>query len=307
MKQLINGLISLGVFGFCLLPAPLLAATHDRLSAYPTAPNPSDPYSGAWFRYRLPPGQTRDGSVTIDNDSNRVKTISLYPVDATATKDGKLAMRNQEETRREVGAWITLEAAHLKLQPHHKVTALFRIAIPPDASVGDHVGGIVVQEDKPQLSTTRQGVHLQIVSRLAVRVYETIPGAKIRALKITDYHVAASDHLAASITLTNKGNVTLVPDGQIKLIDTWGQHRETLPFPPVMLLPHHSVQIALKSSLHRPIIQRYRVELTLNYSRQKMARSLTVIWLDPIKLLLLGLIAITITTLIRLYQRKHAV
>jgi hypothetical protein len=292
LKRLISCCIALAI---CLVPKASAAVQGAGLSAYPSHPNPNDPTSAAWFRYHLAVGQDREDSLTVANDSGQIKSLSLYPVDADATEDGQLAMRNQTEPQRDVGRWIELASSHITLQPAERETVPFRIVIPRDASVGDHIGGIVIQEDQARSETTAQGVHLQILSRLAVRVYETIPGASILQLKVDGYHLNAARRLVTHLTLANNGNTTIAPSGQISFNDLLGRPREQLTLPPVVLLPHHRVRLVLTSSLKQPIFERYQGRLRLVYSGREVDRTATVYWYDPSRSIFFGLIIVLLS------------
>jgi hypothetical protein len=300
LKRLTNCLAGLFAVCICLLPAPTSAVRSETLSAYPGQTDLTDGHT--WFRYHLSRGQTKVDALTVVNGSNQTKEVTLYPVDTIATSDGQLAMRNQGEPRREIGRWIRLSAARLILGPDEHRNVGFELGIPRDAPIGDHVGGIIVQENTLRSLTTAQGLHLQIVSRLAVRVYETIPGRQILVLKLKYYHLTANNRLAVILSLANGGNTTVVPSGHVIVRDWRGTRRERLALPPVVILPHRNIRVMLQSALRRPLIGHYQAQLELNYGQQRLSREVSITWYDPARVLFIAFLGLITGLLI--YRRR---
>ena len=241
----------------------------------------------AWFNYRLDGGKTQTDSITIANDSSSTKRVAIYPVDATATHSGALAMRNKSEPRHNIGAWITLSASSLTLKPFEHRDIAFSIAIPPNTSVGDQVGGIIIQDESPVPTTTKQGVHIQVVSRLGVRVYETIPGTPKRELAIIDFRVSSSVRTGVTLTLTNTGNTTIQPRGSVLLKGLLGLKLEALALPPMTLLPQRTATIELTSARRHYLANVGQAKLNLIYANVNVKRSLSYTWLNKAAILII--------------------
>jgi hypothetical protein len=69
-----------------------------------------------------------------------------------------------------VGGWGSFEQPTVELEPHAITPARFTITVPEDAEPGDHIGAVVV-ESQPTASGD-----VQVVKRVASRLYVTVPG-----------------------------------------------------------------------------------------------------------------------------------
>lgn len=239
-----------------------------------------DEYGSAWFRYRLESGKTQTDSITIANDSAVTRRVVVYPVDATATQGGALAMRNQSEPRIGVGAWINLSDTILTLMPFEHRNLPFALAVPLGTSVGDQVGGIMVEEQVPSSTTTQQGVHIQVVSRLGVRVYETVPGMARPSLEITRFTALPSFRMHFTLTLANTGNVTIQPRGTVVLMGIFGFNREQITLPPLTLLPKRTATVELVSSHGHLLANAGQAKLNLTFGTTHSARTVSYQWLN---------------------------
>ena len=239
-----------------------------------------DEYGSAWFRYSLAGGKSQPDSVTIVNNSAATKRIAVYPVDATATRSGALAMRNQSEPRLGIGAWIKLGADSLTLLPFEHRNLPFTLTIPPSTPVGDQVGGIIIQEESPSSTVTKQGVHLQVVSRLGVRVYETVPGTPHLRLSIKNFLARSSSRMRFTLTLENTGNMTIRPQGTVGLTGIFGIGHEEMALPPITLLPQRTAVIELTSPHEHLVANAGRAKLNLTYGSARSTQTIAYRWLN---------------------------
>ncbi len=149
MKYLLSSIIS-GLFFLSVLAVPALGASSGGLGIFPATYDPDVPHSDAWFIYNLVPGETKHDAVLVVNTSDETISAKLYPVDATTTKDGAFALRERSESTTDVGAWVGLSHSEVTVAPGEEITVPFTISIPSNAPVGDHIGGIVLEKNRPQ-------------------------------------------------------------------------------------------------------------------------------------------------------------
>lgn len=258
-----------------------------------------DEYGSAWFRYRLAGGKMQTDSITIANNSAATKRIAVYPVDATVTRSGALAMRNQSEPRLGIGAWINLSASSLTLQPFEHRNLPFTLTIPHGTSVGDQIGGIIIQEEGSSPTVTKQGVHLQIVSRLGVRVYETVPGTPRVGLTIRNFLARSSARTHFTLALENTGNVTLQPQGTVVLTGIFGFGREEIALPPTTLLPRRTAVIELASAHRHLLANAGQARLNVTYGSAHSVRTISYRWLNIIAIaIIIAIFALCVAVVI---------
>ena len=204
------------------LPLPVLALGTGGIGGYPAHPDPNVQYSDSWFIYTLDLGESKDDALLVSNTTEEEQTVKLYAVDSVASNQGNFALEAEDAARVGIGSWIALSETLLTLQPGESREVPFTITIPQTADVGEHSGGIIIQKaDKNQV----EGTGASIVTRIGIRVYETVPGTIVRQLAITDFTVErAADTQAFTISLTaeNRSNVTLKPTAEL-VVGGWGK------------------------------------------------------------------------------------
>jgi len=191
------------------------AADMGGLGIYPANPDPDIPLSSSWFIYNLVPGEEKQDVVNIQNTSEETLTAKVYPVDATTTADGAFALLDEKENKEDMGAWVKLPISEITLAPGESRQVPFTVRIPADASTGSHLGGIVIQNLQ-----VKEGKGVNIVTRVGVRIYETVPGNLVRLLDLTDLSwKLVNDKVNLVFNLENKGNVHLDLIGKITYVN----------------------------------------------------------------------------------------
>ena len=261
------------------LPAMALAAESGGLGIYPAgqagSPTP-------WFQYHLAHGASQADSLTVQNYADLPMDILIYPVDATLAAGGGFGMMPQSAPLSDAGGWIGLAPRTLHLSPHSLQVIPFRFSVPAAASVGPHYAGIVAQPiPAGPTPTTGGAISLTVVSRVGVRLYETVPGTAHPRLAIDRLRPAQADgRISLRVVLHNAGNTLAIPAGQVTVTGLWGRRVAVLP-----LSAGHSLQPgqALARSVPTPLgaggwPHRYRVQvrLTDSASGQAPATSATI-------------------------------
>ncbi|HUC86828.1 MAG TPA: hypothetical protein VMR75_00680 [Candidatus Saccharimonadales bacterium] len=213
-------LTTIGVLA-SLSAATAYAAQAGGIGIYPSAGGtPSVP----WFRYQLPPGSSHSDSVTVENRSGSATDLLIYPVDAAPTGDGGFGMMPQATRPTDAGSWIQLATSRLQLSPGGTAVVPFRFTVPPATSVGPHYAGIVIQPQAITQNGWNGSVGIQIVSRVGVRVYETVPGTAHPRLAIDWLHpLTAAGHLGFELSIHNRGNTIAVPTGELTVTALGGR------------------------------------------------------------------------------------
>jgi len=211
---------------FLFLPFGVAALSSGGLGGYPAYPDPSVQYSESWFIYNLDLGESKDDALILFNTTDEIQTVKLYPVDSVPSNQGNFALEAEDSPRKGIGSWIKLSETLVTLSPGESREIPFTITIPHDTDVGEHSGGIIIQKARPGEVQAETGA--SIVTRVGIRVYETVPGEIVKDIKLIDFQVKltpAEDKTSfydISLTAENLGNVSLKPQVSLN-ISGWGK------------------------------------------------------------------------------------
>ncbi len=185
------------------------ASEFGGIGGNPAHPKPEDTRTKQWFIYTLAPGESVEDELLVKNTTNREVTVKLYPADYVQSTDGGFALDQEVEPRDAVGAWVELSETQFVMPPSSQTTIPFKITVPndPKLDVGDHMGGILIQEVK-EAPEGSGGIQLSV--RTGVRIYITIPGEIKEDIQIEDMQIDLDRETRVGIvtsTIVNKGNV----------------------------------------------------------------------------------------------------
>lgn len=170
------------------------------------------------FNYRVDPGQTVVDDFYVKNSGTVAQTLVIYATDAFNAEDGGFALLDTSETPKDVGSWIVFEGGvsrvELTLGAGESRVLSFTLAVPTEASPGDHAGGIVV--------TTQSdgGGQVLVEQRIATRLYARVNGdllprlaiSSVDATYVGDFFNPFGGTATITTTLSNTGNVSLGAD-----------------------------------------------------------------------------------------------
>jgi hypothetical protein len=174
--------------------------------AYPTGANI---HSQSWFIYNLEPGGRVDDAVKVINTTNKTMQVDLYPTDSLLASGGSFSCEQRVDTRDGVGSWLRLSTNRITLEPGASREIPFSMTVANNADVGEHSGCIVI-EDANQ--TPQAGGGVAVITRSAVRVYNTVPGELTRKIEISGFSVSKTDNTGVRILkprVRNTGNVSV--------------------------------------------------------------------------------------------------
>jgi hypothetical protein len=266
------------------------------VSILPADPDSETVYSRSWFVYNLVPGEQRQDTLLLKNESDERLKVKIYPVDGVTTADGTFALKMREEDNTDLGSWVSLPQKEVVLQPRENKKITFTIKIPEDASVGDHLGGIVLEKEP----VASEG-NINIVTRVGVRIYETVPGDLKEEASLGRFSYKLSGKgLKRSIyfafPISNSGNLRLEPQGKIEIF--WPLIRKKVASLTTdnlgMVLP--GSQVVLQSHWSRPPIAGiFLAKVELKYGRLSdnvWQQSQLVVYATPLFWLLLALVGL---------------
>jgi hypothetical protein len=171
-----------------------------------------------YLNYDASPGARFTDHVVIRNYARTPVTLRLYPADGVDGADGAIAFASEGVHNVDAGSWITV-AGHsglqlLTLAPDGQRVLPISVAIPANATPGDHIAAVIVALRARAVGGQQK---LNLDQRLALRALFRISGAvrpELRVERLTaDYHDSlnpfGSGYATVGYTVHNTGNVIL--------------------------------------------------------------------------------------------------
>jgi len=230
VAALVAGLV-LGQPSLALAQTPVIEATDDADAPGDAAdgvtwalrPASSDEPDGrVSLRHTIDPGATVQEQLALTNYSDAAAVFAVYASDGTISADGSFDLIPSGDDPTGGGAWVSLMAPEgaedrpaggflIDVPAGGVVVVPVQIAVPSDASPGDHPAGVVA-ELVPDAATE---VHL--ASRIGVRLHLRVSGdavAEVRAEGVTasyspSWNPFAPGTLTVDYAVANAGNVRL--------------------------------------------------------------------------------------------------
>ncbi len=292
-------LISLGLL--LITVVVVKAASFGGLGIYPANPDPKIPLSGSWFIYNLVPGEEKQDALVVQNTSEETLSAKIYPVDATTTKDGAFALLNEGDPKTSVGGWVDLPLTQITLNPGENRKIPFTIKIPSNAKVGSHLGGIALENMK-----LKEGKGIDVVTRVGVRIYQTVPGDLVRLLELTDLSwKMVDDQVSLLFSLENKGNVHLDVIGKIEFINAFTSKKVVEAEADLRtVLPGKPTQVPYRWE-KAPLLGSYIARVTIDYGgdTEIIEREIRFMYVTR-KAMILGGIGLVVLLVIRAFALR---
>ncbi|MFA4937360.1 MAG: LysM peptidoglycan-binding domain-containing protein [Patescibacteria group bacterium] len=213
-RFVIGSAITLVACFLFFVAVPVFAIEYGGFGGRPAYPRADNPRTESIFIHTLESGAIQEEGVLVVNNSVEQKTILVYSVDSTPSTGGAFACEQLSQAKDDVGAWIKLEKGEVALDPGTNELVPFTIAVPQNASVGEHNGCIIIQE-KLAKPDSKSGVGLSF--RTGLRVAITIPGELERKLEIVGFIMTSRDDGSFLLQpkVKNLGNVSIDADAQV--------------------------------------------------------------------------------------------
>jgi len=166
------------------------------------------------FRYAVDPGQSVTDYAAVVNTGTQTQLFTLLGTDAFNDEAGDYALLPTDEDAQRLGSWVTFENGanrmELTLEPGEGRLVPFTLALPAEATPGDHAGGIVASV------VTGEG-QVELDRRVAIRLYARVSGdlqprltiSSMAASYVGDWWNMFSGTVRVHYTVDNPGNVAL--------------------------------------------------------------------------------------------------
>jgi hypothetical protein len=210
----------------------------------------TSPDSRDYYNYLSGAGGRLFDHVALLNYSTQTITLLVRPTDMVNTPQGGLAAVPIIQRSRDVGTWIDIppQYATVTLGPRGHLIIPFSVAVPRNATPGDHGGVITVTLQSTVISKSGQKVHLDQTT--GTRMFIRVSGPLHPVLQIEDLKVHYTGPLnpikkgKAELTyvVKNVGNVALGARQSVYVTGLFGsketaQHVGQVP----LLLPGYSI------------------------------------------------------------------
>lgn len=199
-------------------------------------------------------------------------------------------------------SWITLASERASVKAGATADVPFTISIPADAEPGGHYAAILVGiEPQGQQGGVGMSVGSYLTSLLLLRVGgDVVEEGAIRDFYADQWFLPAAHKANFTLRFENKGNVHVIPQGDITLYNMWGKERGRLAlnsssdFGNVLPGTTRKFSFAWEGEPHPFDIGRYKAVATLAYGAdgRKSAFRTAYFWVVPWKEILMVIIGI---------------
>jgi hypothetical protein len=269
--RIITSIIAILLF-FSLICIPYVAKADDKPQfGIKPASVGSTTTSKGYFVLKGQPGETLNDTVVVQNPGTVPVKLQVYPIDATTGQKSGLTYLAQNDPRMDVGSWVILEKESVDILPQQQVQIPFKLNIPKDALLGQHVGGIAVQlAAEPTISEdvksqTGASFGVTTVTRALTAVQINVGEAEDKpSLKINGASFQKVDNQSTiTLALQNNGTGLLKPKGEVTLSDSTGNPVMTSKLALDTFLPQDSIAYPVPGKLPAP--GTYKVHASLDF------------------------------------------
>ena len=275
------------------------------------------------FQITQSPGSEWTSSLRLVNSNHydivvSVKVQDFHPDGETGNAVLEDKPKAQPTDTAHMSGWIETNANSIYVKQNTTAYIPFTIHVPQNADPGGHYAAILVGTSP---SDIKGGSGAGVGSAVSSLVFLRVPGDVVEKGDIRDFY--ANDGFVQTmdnsfvLRFENKGNVHLVPQGEIIITNMWGKERgkiainEENTFGNVLPNSTRKFQFSWKGEPNPFEIGRYKAVATLAYGgdARQMASRAAYFWVIPLKPvfgILLGLICFGwfISWSIRRYIRK---
>ncbi len=186
-------------------------------------PVPSADTAAGYFKISAASGTRASGAVRLTNPGAKPVVVHAAAVDATTASLGGVSYALAAKAPKAVGRWIDLERSAIRLAAGEAATVRFSVAVPSDAAVGDHVGGVALWVKGAEGSETvaaaagQAGATISTQTRRVIAVQIVVPGASRPALQVDGVSAAGRPAgMELDVAISDIGT-QLTGDGTIHL------------------------------------------------------------------------------------------
>ena len=155
-------------------------------------------------------------------------TLRVYPVDGLTGATSGVVYGNRGVALHGAGQWITPAVRLVTVPANSQTTVGFTVNVPTTASVGQHLGGLALEDASAGKSGGRFSV--TEVLRTVVGIELTVPGPSLTHLALESFSIApiqGTTYPSVVVNLANTGTILCKPRLLIALTGPNGVQRAT--------------------------------------------------------------------------------
>ncbi|MFJ2520847.1 hypothetical protein ACIOWF_17890 [Cellulosimicrobium cellulans] len=194
------------------------------------------------------PGETVEEHFAVSNFGDVSATFALKAADGYLTANGRFNMLSSDQQSVDAGTWIDVQDT-VEVGPDATVVVPYTIAVPENATPGDHPAGIAASVTST--GTNAGGTSLGVESRVGFRVTTRVTGEvepvlvveNVKASYAPSWNPFASGDLTVSYDVVNDGNVRLGAEGDVATSALFGAVSDEVAAEPITeVLPGGSLR-----------------------------------------------------------------
>lgn len=218
--------------------------------------------SKSLLRFDAQPGAYEETLLTVENNEGSDIRVRVRLIDWDDTPDGRTLLFSPDTIERSCSSWIEYAPQAFNLRPGQKQEVHVTIRVPSSA-VGTYWAALLV--DKPAQPDAPPEGGIRAKTQFLIKIYQTSLPASTTG-KIASVVVRGLDPLWVTLQFANTGE-TLMEDvsATATLQDRTGQTLGELSSDPFSVLPGHTVDVALASSLYMQVPGVYLVTAVADY------------------------------------------
>ena len=221
---------------FCLILLILLLASLTALAEAQTlAPREevsssrSDGVALAPARFELEMQPGSETTVVINLDYHTARTdvspsrIIASLNDWNINQSGELEFYKAGTQPRSASPWIIYSPSEVTVQPGQTHSIRVTISVPKDATPGDHLSALVVEQRPDTIKHNRSARQMVVRFRMASMFYITVPQTTRRGTLENLQATAGPQGITITPTLKNEGNSVIRPLSSVQITDAGGR------------------------------------------------------------------------------------
>lgn len=253
----------------CLAGAAPTQANGSAAASFSLRPvryDPNRPETQSYFIYDAIPGQEITTEVQLANIGTAAGTVRLYAVDATTGRTSNVIYLGGDRMPVEVGQWVTLSERQVTLAPGEARQIAFTVRVPPDATPGQHVGGLIAEDVALYRGESTGSFQISLQNRVATAVQINLPGPTVERMAVTRVGATVEQgYQMVLIGLRNEGNQMTKPLLRLSILDERGQLLRQQTAQLGTFLPQTEIDYPLPLDGAALPSGRYQVEVGLTY------------------------------------------
>lgn len=201
-----------------------------------------------------------------------------------------------------LGSWISFTANEYTIRPEQTVEIPFTVTVPANAPPGGHYAAVLI--GTRSLNTGSGSTVVETSQVITSLMFLSVSGEVIEKGSIREFQsehgITEKPEMTFNLRFQNSGNVHVLPQGDIKIFNMWGQERGVIPvnrqtlFGNVLPDSIRKYSFSWSGEWSLADMGRYTAVATLAYGQgdRQFVSAETSFWIVPWKMLLLIIVSL---------------